>query len=68
MRHGRMGPGTEGAGRREVRPQMGPYKVKVRLRFLEDEKTGAGEFCSGVAQLLQGVEEMGSLKRCQGDV
>jgi hypothetical protein len=41
-----------GAKRREVRPQMGPYKVKVKLRFLESERTGADKFCSGVAQGL----------------
>jgi hypothetical protein len=37
------------------RRKMGPYRVKVQLRFFADETTGAGEFCSGVAQLLQGI-------------
>jgi molybdate transport system regulatory protein len=45
------------------RRKMGPYRVKVQLRFFADEVTGAGEFCSGVAQLLQGIVDEGSLKR-----
>jgi molybdenum-dependent DNA-binding transcriptional regulator ModE len=33
--------------------------------YIEDERTvtGAGKFCPGVAQLLRGVEEFGSLNK-----
>jgi molybdate transport system regulatory protein len=49
-------------GRRK-KQQMGPYRVKVSIRVFANEKTGAGEFCSGVAQLLQGVIDYGSINK-----
>jgi molybdate transport system regulatory protein len=43
--------------------KMGPYRVKVSIRFFENEVTGEGEFCSGVAQLLQGIADFGSVNK-----
>jgi molybdate transport system regulatory protein len=48
---------------RKKKLRMGPYRVKVSLRFFANERTGAGEFCSGVAQLLQGVIDFGSINK-----
>jgi molybdate transport system regulatory protein len=42
---------------------MGSYWVKVQLKFFANERTDAGEFCSGVAQLLQGVIDFGSINK-----
>jgi molybdate transport system regulatory protein len=43
--------------------KMGPYRVKVSIKFFANEKTGAGEVCSGVAQLLQGAIDYGSINK-----
>jgi molybdate transport repressor ModE-like protein len=46
---------------RKKKLELGPYRVKVSIRIFENEKTGAGEVCSGVVQLLQGIVDHGSL-------
>jgi molybdate transport system regulatory protein len=49
-------------GRRK-KLRMGPYRVKVSLKFFKNERTGSGEFCSGISQLLQGVIDFGSINK-----
>ncbi|MDR1183795.1 MAG: LysR family transcriptional regulator [Coriobacteriales bacterium] len=48
---------------RKKKQRMGSYGVKVRLKFFANERKDTGEFCLGVAQLLQGIADYGSLSK-----